>query len=39
MDAIRNTTLAYIFDNSGKGQEHTWLAEVTDGMELEMKTD
>ena len=39
MDAIRNTNRAYIFDNSGEGQEHTWLAEVTDGMELEMKTD
>lgn len=39
MDAIRNTNRAYIFDNSGEGQERTWLAEVTDGKELEMKTD
>lgn len=39
MDAIRHTNRAYIFDNSGEGQEHTWLAEVTEGRELEMKTD
>lgn len=39
MDAIRKTNRAYIFDNSGEGREHTWLAEVTDGKELEMKTD
>jgi predicted ABC-type ATPase len=39
MDAIRHTNRAYIFDNSGEGQERTWLAEVTDGRELEMKTD
>lgn len=39
MDAIRHTNRAYIFDNSGEDQERTWLAEVTDGRELEMKTD
>lgn len=39
MDAIRHTNRAYIFDNSGEGQEKTWLAEVTEGKELEMKTD
>lgn len=39
MAAIRHTNRAYIFDNSGEGQEKTWLAEVTEGKELEMKTD
>ena len=39
MDAICNTNRAYIFDNSGEGQEKTWLAEVTEGRELEMKAD
>jgi predicted ABC-type ATPase len=38
MDAIRCTNRAYIFDNSGEDREHTWLAEVTEGRELEMKT-
>jgi len=28
---------AYIFDNSGS--ERVWVAEVTDGVEIEMKTD
>jgi predicted ABC-type ATPase len=39
IDAIRHTNRAYIFDNSGEGQEKTWLAEVTEGRELEMKAD
>jgi predicted ABC-type ATPase len=39
MDAIRHTNRAYIFDNSTEAQSHTWLAEITDGRELEMKTD
>jgi predicted ABC-type ATPase len=39
MGAIRHTNRAYIFDNSGEGRAHTWLAEVTDGCELEMKSD
>jgi hypothetical protein len=30
---------AYIFDNSGEGTDRTWLAEITDGRELELKTD
>jgi len=38
IEAIRHTNRAYIFDNSGEGQAHTWLAEVTEGKELEMKT-
>ncbi len=36
-DAVQYSNRAYIFDNSG--DEHVWLAEITDGEELEMKTD
>lgn len=36
-DAVRYTNRAYIFDNSG--DVHVWLAEITDGEELEMKSD
>jgi predicted ABC-type ATPase len=39
MDAIRHTNRAYVFDNSGENRERTWIAEITDGRELEMKTD
>lgn len=41
MDAIRLTNRAYIFDNSGDNADrrHTWLAEITDGRSLEIKTD
>ena len=39
MDAIRNSHRAYIFDNSSYNQDHTWLAEITDGDTLEMKQD
>lgn len=35
--AVRATNRAYIFDNST--HEHIWLAEVTGGHSLEMKTD
>jgi predicted ABC-type ATPase len=38
MDAIRHTNRAYLFDNSGD-QNRTWIAEITDGKVLEMKTD
>ena len=37
-EAIRHTNRAYIFDNSGDNQKHAWLAEVTDGSSLELKT-
>jgi predicted ABC-type ATPase len=36
-DAVQYSNRAYIFDNSG--DVHVWLAEITDGEELEMKTD
>jgi predicted ABC-type ATPase len=41
MDAIRYTNRAYVFDNSGDNadRKHTWLAEITDGQTLELKTD
>ncbi len=35
--AIQFTNRSYIFDNST--HEHIWLAEITDGQTLEMKTD
>lgn len=37
VDAIRLSDRAYVFDNSS--QSRIWLAEVTDGTELEFKTD
>lgn len=39
MDAIQHANRAYVFDNSGDNQKHTWLAEITDGRELELKSD
>ena len=41
MDAIRHTNRAYVFDNSVYNEEkkHTWLAEITDGRKLELKSD
>jgi predicted ABC-type ATPase len=41
MGAIRHTNRAYIFDNStdNADRKHTWLAEITDGQMLELKTD
>jgi predicted ABC-type ATPase len=38
MDAIRYTNRAYVFDNSGQQTDHTWLAEITDGKNLELKS-
>lgn len=41
IDAIRLANRAYIFDNSTSNRDgtHTWLAEVTEGRKLELKTD
>ncbi|MEY4909874.1 MAG: hypothetical protein RL260_3592 [Pseudomonadota bacterium] len=36
-EALAHTSRAYVFDNSG--HERVLIAEVTDGVELEMKTD
>lgn len=40
-DAVQYTDRAYIFDssNSSDDKKYTWLAEITHGEELEMKTD
>lgn len=40
IEAIRHTNRAYIFDNSSNNADgtHTWLAEITDGQILELKT-
>ena len=37
VQAVQSTDRAYIFDNST--HEHVWLAEITNGSSLEMKTD
>lgn len=41
MQAIQHTNRAYVFDNSGdnKDKKHTWLAEITDGAVLDLKSD
>ena len=41
MDAIQHTNRAYVFDNSGDNHDkkHIWLAEITDGSVLELKSD
>ena len=40
MDALRHANRAYIFDNStdNADRNHTWLAEITDGRTLELKS-
>jgi predicted ABC-type ATPase len=37
--AVASTSRAYIFDNSGNEQEHVWLAEITEGRTMEIKSD
>jgi predicted ABC-type ATPase len=41
MQAVQHTNRAYVFDNSGdnKDEKHTWLAEITDGRVLDLKSD
>jgi predicted ABC-type ATPase len=41
ISAIRHSNRAYIFDNSTDNADrtHTWLAEITEGRTLELKTD
>ncbi len=38
-DAIAMTNRTFIFDNSTDGDDHTWIAEITEGSELELKVD
>lgn len=37
LDAVKLTNRAYIFDNSD--EESTWIAEITDGEDIEIKQD
>jgi len=37
--AIRNSDRAYVFDNSGYFRQQVWVAEVTNGTELQLQTD
>jgi predicted ABC-type ATPase len=39
LPAIRLTNRAYIFDNSGEGKDHTWVAEITDGNSVQIKSE
>ncbi|MCX6877264.1 MAG: zeta toxin family protein [Verrucomicrobia bacterium] len=39
LDAVRHTNRAYVFDNSRDGADHLWVAEITEGTDLEMKCD
>ena len=39
LDAIRASDRAYLFDNSRSGGEQTWIAEVTDGHDLTIRTN
>lgn len=37
LPAIRQSNRAYLFDNSRHGGDHLWVAEITDGRDLETK--
>ena len=39
MAAVKHTNRAYLFDNSRQGSERMWVAEITDGHDLELKCD
>lgn len=39
LDAIKRTNRAYIWDNSGGQEDLLWIAEVTDGKDLEIQAD
>jgi predicted ABC-type ATPase len=39
MEAIRSSNRAYIFDNSREGETKTWVAEITEGREMELKVE
>lgn len=38
-DAIRHTDRAYLFDNSNENGANLWIAEVTDGVEVEGRSE
>ncbi len=39
LQAVKHTNRAYLFDNSRQGTDHLWVAEITDGRELVLKSD
>jgi predicted ABC-type ATPase len=39
LDAVRHTNRTYLFDNSRQGGEKLFVAEITDGQDLELKCD
>lgn len=39
LSAVKQTNRAYLFDNSRQGAEHLLVAEITDGVELELRCD
>lgn len=39
LPALKHTNRAYLFDNSRHGGDRLWVAEITDGQDLEMKCD
>ena len=39
MEAVKHTNRAYLFDNSSQGADRLWVAEITEGKELELKCD
>ena len=39
LQAVKHTHQTYLFDNSRDGGERLWVAEITDGRELELKCD
>ena len=39
LEAVHHTNRAYLFDNSRQGAERLWVAEITDGHDLELKCD
>lgn len=39
LKAVAHTNRAYLFDNSRHGGERLWVAEITDGRDLELKCD
>ncbi len=39
MEAVKYANRSYLFDNSRHGGERLWVAEITDGRDLELKCD
>ncbi|MEZ0387244.1 MAG: zeta toxin family protein [Verrucomicrobium sp.] len=39
LPAIKHSDRAYLFDNSADGRDHLWVAEITGGDDLEMRSE